>query len=187
MLDCEILNMVRLLNCCTTELQKTNLQRSQRCSSILRSGLSRCPQEAHLHLQCQRWGQTDNPSQLLTFTFVNSCFFFVFFLNLVTPIGGQWVACRAYWSGIWKKKAVSWVAIRGRSALLLPLPPSAVCWFTSPSRQSASENEVILQPPARRKCSQSAWVLTQNLILIKWLMSHGINANDFLKQTSINH
>ena len=52
---------------------------------------------------------------------------------------------------------------------------------------SVSENEVIQQPPTRRKYSQSALVLTQNLILIKWLMSHGINANDFLKQTSINH
>lgn len=76
-----------------------------------------------------------------------------------------------------------------RSTVLVAVPAytSAVCWYTSPSHENTSENEVIQQPPARKKYSQSASALTQNLILIKWLMSHGINANDFLKQTSINH
>lgn len=175
--------------CARVALLKANLQRSQRRSCASRSELSRCLQEAYLHLQCQRWGQTDNSSQLLTFYFCKHLF--IFFINLVTPIVGQRVALDRVWhivEKIWINKSVSWVEIGGGGGRVNPVvPPSAACWFTSPSRQSASENEVIPQPPARRKCSQSAWVLTQNLILIKWLMSHGINANDFLKQTSINH
>lgn len=100
--------------CTRAALLKANLQRSQRRSCVSRSELSRRRQEAYLHLQCQRWGQTGNSSQLLTFYFCKHLF--IFFINLVTPIVGQRVALDRVWhivEKIWMNKSVSWVEIEG--------------------------------------------------------------------------